>query len=126
MMIDIKVMRNKLETYVYDMRAALDTIGNFKDFMNDADREQYLEQLNLTESWIYDEGESAAKAVYEDKLKELQAKGEPVKLRYRFHDSLPFKSKDFQDFLADVYQKACDIPADSHITAEEKEKLLKL
>ena len=123
--LEVKVMRNHLETYVYDMRASLDTIGNYREFMKDADREAYLAQLNQTEEWLYDEGESAAKDVYEKKLSDLQNIGEPVKMRYRFHDMFPSKIQDFESTVNDIFSKAANIPDDSHITAEEKEELTK-
>jgi heat shock 70kDa protein 4 len=123
--LDVKIMRNHLETYVYDMRAALDTIGNYSEFMKEQDRGDFLELLNQTESWIYDEGESAARDIYEQKLRDLEKIGEPVKIRYRFHDIFPSRMSDFESTVNEIFQKAAEIPDDSHITAEEKENLMK-
>lgn len=123
--LDIKIARNHLETYVYDMRAALDTIGNLRPFIRDDVREQFLAQLNDTEAWIYDEGEAAAKQVYDQKLHELQAVGEPVKLRYRFHDIYPGKAKDFEDTVNGAFQRAADLADGSQVPAEDREALLK-
>ena len=125
MILEVKIMRNHLETYVYDMRAALDTIGNYRQFMKDDARENFLQLLNETENWIYDEGESAAKDVYKQKLEHLEQFGEPVKLRYRFHDVFPFKINEFEDFVKKFGAQAAEIPEDSHITAEEKDELFK-
>lgn len=118
-------MRNHLETYVYDMRAALDYIGNLKDFIKDQDRTQYLELLNQTEQWIYDDGESASKDVFKNKFDDLRKIGEAVKLRSRFHESFVPRTKDFQDVIASTHQKVLEVPEDSHITQEEKRELLK-
>jgi heat shock protein 4 len=123
--LDVKIMRNTLETYVYDMRAAIDTIGNFSEYIKDDVKQTYLEDLNKTEEWIYDEGESAAKDVYQKKLDELKKIGDPVKARHMFHDVFPSRSKDFEDIVTNIYQQAVEIPDDSHITKEEKEELLK-
>lgn len=123
--LEVKIMRNHLETYVYDMRAALDAIGNYRKFMKDSDREEFLQILNETENWIYDEGESAAKDVYKQKLEHLEQFGEPVKLRYRFHDVFPFKINEFEEFVKKFTAQASEIPDDSHITAEEKDELFK-
>ena len=123
--LELKIMRNHLETYVYDMRAALDTIGNLKEYIKEQDRIEYLELLNQTEQWIYDEGESAAKDVFRSKFEHLQKIGESIKLRSRFHESFKPRIKDFQEILANAHQKALEIPADSHITAEEKSELLR-
>jgi heat shock protein 4 len=125
MILDVKIMRNHLETYVYDMRAALDTIGNYKDFIKSEIRETYLAELNSTEEWIYNEGESAAKDVYIAKLDDLKKIGDPVKSRYIFHDVFPNRCKDFDNIVNNIFQQAANIPDDSHITTEEKEKLLK-
>ena len=124
--LEVKIMRNHLETYVYDMRAAIDTYGNLKDYIKEGDKAPFLNLLNQTEQWIYDEGENAAKNVYQEKLDYLKKLGEPCKNRYKFHDSFPSKLKDFQDVLANIYQNAVDIPEDSHITKEEREALIKL
>lgn len=122
---DIKHARNHLETYVYDMRAHLDTIGNYKEYINEDIRVKFLETLNETESWIYNEGESAAKQVFEDKLRDLKLIGEPVIARYRFHDLYTVKVNDFETSVNGIFSKAVEIPEDSHITQEEKEKLIK-
>ncbi len=66
-------MKNALETYVYDFRAALDTYGDKAKYMEDKEREAFLQVLNSTESWLYEEGESASKDQYEHKLNELKS-----------------------------------------------------
>ena len=123
--LEVKVMRNHLETYVYDMRAALDTVGDYKPFMKDNEREVFLSALNDAESWLYDEGESAAKDIYQQKLDSLSNVGEPVKMRYKFHDVYPSRLQDFENFVNEVFSNAANIPDDSHITTEEKEELSK-
>lgn len=124
--LEVKIMKNHLETYVYDMRAALDTVGNLRDYIKESERTPYLEILNQTEQWIYDEGENAAKNVYQEKLDSLKSIGEPCKNRYKFHDLFSSRVKEFQDVLANIYQNAVDIADNSHITKEEKEALIKL
>ena len=123
--LEIKVMRNHLETYVYDMRAALDTIGNYKPFMKDNEREAFLSSLNAVENWLYDEGESAAKDIYQQKLDSLQNVGEPVKMRFKFHDVYPNRVQDFESYVNEIFGRAANIPDESHITQEEKEELTK-
>lgn len=125
LILEVKVMRNHLETYVYDMRAALDTIGNYIPFIKDSDREPFLAELNSTETWIYDEGESAAKEVYQEKMNALQKIGDPVKARFVFHDVYPGRIQDFENIVNNIFSQAANIPDDSHITKEEKEELIK-
>lgn len=123
--LEIKVMRNHLETYVYDMRAALNIIGNYAPYIKEDDKEAYLLELNQVEEWIYSDGESAAKEIYESKWDELRKIGDPVKARYVFHDMFPPRAKDFEDTVNNYFQQAANIPDDSHITKEEREQLLK-
>jgi len=125
LILDIKVLRNQLETYVYDMRGSLDTIGNFKPFIKEEDRIKFLDLLNHTETWIYEDGESAAKDVFVEKISELHSLGEPVKMRYMFHDIYPVRMSAFENTLNEIFQNAANIPEDSHITKEEKEELMK-
>lgn len=125
LILEIKITRNQLETYVYDMRASLDSIGNFIPYMVEDQRQAYLVELNNTEEWLYGDGESAAKDAYVEKLSQLKQIGEPVKNRYRFHDLYQSRAQDFEQTIGNIFQQACDIPEDSHITAEEKEKLIK-
>ena len=125
LILDIKVLRNQLETYVYDTRASLDTVGNFKPYIKEEDRTKFLELLDQTESWIYEDGESAAKDVFVEKIKELRSIGDPVKMRFRFHDIYPIRMGEFENTLNEIFQNAANIPEDSHITKEEKEELVK-
>ena len=122
---DIKHARNHLETYVYDMRAHLDTIGDYKSYIKEDIRASFLQTLNETEEWIYSEGENAAKQVFEDKQKELQGIGDPVTARFKFHDLYLIRASDFETSVNGIFSKAVEIPEDSHITQEEKEKLTK-
>lgn len=40
--LEVKITKNALETYVYDYRAYLDTYGDRAKFMADEDREHFL------------------------------------------------------------------------------------
>ena len=54
-------MKNQLETYVYDNRAYLDTYGDRAQFMEEAQREVFLKELNDVEQWLYEDGAQASK-----------------------------------------------------------------
>jgi heat shock protein 4 len=84
---------------VYDYRANLDTYGDKAKFMEDQDREKYIETLNQVESWLYGDGQNATKEEYVNKLSELKVVGDTVDKRYRFHDSFQFKSQQFEEFI---------------------------
>ena len=121
--LNFKVLKNHLETYVYDMRASLDTVGNHKQFIQDADREAYLSTLNSTEEMIYDDDQPAE--VFQKRYDELTAIGEPIKARARFNEFFPLRISDFENVLNNIFSQGANIPEDSHITKEEKEELMK-
>jgi heat shock protein 4 len=91
--IEVKEMKNSLESYVYEMRAHLDTYGERSKFIEDGPREAFLATLSEREAWLYDEGANTSKDLYEEKLNELKFIGEPINKRYRFHDIYEHKAQ---------------------------------
>ena len=71
--------KNAVEEYIYDIRAKIH--DELIDFIGEAERNSFSNELEDAENWLYEEGEDCAKNVYEDKLKALKAKGEPAKAR---------------------------------------------
>lgn len=124
--LQVKVMKNHLETYVYKNREHLDTYGDRKQYMEENQRSAFLEKLHETEAWIYGDGAQGTKEQYEEKLKELEVTGEPFDRRYRFHDIFPSKAAQMEEVLTNAFENAVQIPDDSHITEEEKSELLAL
>lgn len=53
--------KNAVEEYVYNMRDKLEY--GLREFISDDDRTKFLELLNATEEWLYDEGEDQPKKV---------------------------------------------------------------
>ena len=84
--IELKEMKNHLESYIYEMRAHLDTYGDRAKYCEDSVREQFLQTLQQEEEWLYGEGANSTKEQYRTKLDALKAVGEPVNNRFRFHD----------------------------------------
>jgi heat shock 70kDa protein 4 len=66
--VEVKVMKNKLETYVYDNRAYLDSYGDRAQYLEESQREIFLSELNAAEDWLYNDGANASKGQYEEKL----------------------------------------------------------
>lgn len=97
--VQVKEMRNCLETYVYDNRANLDTYGDKAKYMEDKEREAYLEHLNQVESWLYGDGANATKDDYQQKLNDLKVVGNVVDKRYRFHDQFSYRAQQFDEIL---------------------------
>ena len=123
---ETKIMRNQLETYVYDMRAALDTNGNLQPYMKDREREDFLTLLTQVECWIYDEGESAAKEVYHQKLNNLKQIGEPIKLRQRFHEVFPHKVKEFENAIRATTKQVSSLSESNSILTKDKKDIIRL
>uniref|UniRef100_A0A7S3KTH2 Heat shock protein 70 n=1 Tax=Euplotes crassus TaxID=5936 RepID=A0A7S3KTH2_EUPCR len=121
--LEYKVLKNNVETYVYDMRAALDTVGNYKEFILDADRETFLSSLNATEEFIYDDDHTPD--TLHQRFDELKKIGEPIKARAKFHEFFPLRMSDFENHINNFFSQAANIPEDSHITKEEVTELMK-
>ena len=64
--------RNAMEEYVYDLRGKLGDEAQLASFVNDADRDSLMSQLNDMESWLYEEGEDCNRQIYIDKLDQLK------------------------------------------------------
>lgn len=127
LILELLMSKNMLEAYVYDMRAHIDDQGDFKDYIQQDARVAFLTRLKDVEVWIYGEGKDSAREKYLETLKELRAVGDPVRARFQFHQAMPVLIQQYMDALQAAGQRATDIdPAQSHITAEEKAKVLEL
>lgn len=62
--------KNAVEEYVYNMRDKISS--SLQVFITEEDRTKFLEQLDATEEWLYDEGEDQPKKVYVERLKVQQ------------------------------------------------------
>ena len=122
--LEVKEAKNRLESYVYDMRDKCGDYGDRKHLIEEAIRQEFLTSLNETESWLYESERTQDE--YEKRLGELTKVGEPVNYRFRFYDSLGYRKEQLNLVLKAAEENGSKIPEDSHITKEEKEALLKL
>lgn len=76
---ETKERKNAVEEYVYTMRSKVS--GALAEFVEPAAGEKFVELLNATEDWLYEDGEDETKGVYVAKLEELKAVGDPIELR---------------------------------------------
>ncbi len=75
--------KNSVEEYIYEIRSKIS--DELSEYMTDDDRESFSKVLQETEDWLYEDGEDCDKPTYDNKLKELRLRGEPVKVsRYYF------------------------------------------
>ncbi len=47
--------KNAVEEYVYDMRGKIED-GEYKKYSDEKNRQKLLNDLRITEDWLYDEG----------------------------------------------------------------------
>ncbi|KAI9189574.1 adenyl-nucleotide exchange factor sse1 [Blastocladiella emersonii ATCC 22665] len=95
---DTEVAKNALEEYIYDARDKKDY--QWAEFLSESDKETLGNLLNAAEDWLYsDEGEDAAKSVYQAKLGELKAIGQPAHERYREAEERPRAQQAFFDLV---------------------------
>jgi len=112
--------RNELETFVYDMRGKLDTTHT--DFMSESDKEAFLSQLDDVQQWLYDEGESANKTAYAQKMLELKKVADPMLSRFWESEQRPHRF-DVLKKLVNTYQQFVDSTDEkyTHIGPEDRD-----
>ena len=71
--------KNSVEEYVYDIRGKLDG-GEYEQYVDEKTRQKFLNDLQITEDWLYDEGFDQEKSVYVERLKNLKV----IKLNDKF------------------------------------------
>eukprot|EP00484_Ammonia_sp_Unknown_P017864 CAMPEP_0197044192 /NCGR_PEP_ID=MMETSP1384-20130603/20310_1 /TAXON_ID=29189 /ORGANISM="Ammonia sp." /LENGTH=923 /DNA_ID=CAMNT_0042475609 /DNA_START=127 /DNA_END=2898 /DNA_ORIENTATION=- len=71
--------KNELETYIYALRDKSE--GSHREFIEEKQREKLSTKLADLEDWIYDEGDSANKTQFHERLKELKDIGDPMEYR---------------------------------------------
>merc|ERR1712012_224681 len=71
--------KNSVEEYIYEIRGKL--CEELEDFMLEEDRNKFSLELEDAENWLYEDGEYAEKAEYNQKLSQLKTKGDAVKKR---------------------------------------------
>ncbi|VDP08284.1 unnamed protein product [Soboliphyme baturini] len=79
--------KNAVEEYVYDLRNRLS--NELEKFIKKQDCTEFVNLLNSTETWLYDEGDDLSKEVYQEKLRQLKNIGDPVIERYREYTERP-------------------------------------
>ncbi|XP_058053264.1 heat shock 70 kDa protein 4 isoform X1 [Anopheles bellator] len=74
--------RNALEEAVYEVREKIQEEGLLHAYIEAKDASDICRELEETENWLYEEGESCEKAVYKERLEKLRVKMEPMRVRY--------------------------------------------
>merc|ERR1719204_1705848 len=71
--------KNDLETYVYALRDKID--DSHRDYIEEKEREALSAQLTTMEDWVYEEGDSANKTQFLERLKQLKDIGDPMEYK---------------------------------------------
>ncbi|KAF9271357.1 adenyl-nucleotide exchange factor sse1 [Linnemannia elongata] len=124
LVVDTEMAKNALEEYIYDTRSKVNG-GIYKDYINPADKEKFINDLNDAENWLYDEGDEATKSVYAAKLAELQVVGGPVIQRYRESDARPTAARELREAINQLMSQATSSEEKyAHIPEAEKNSIV--
>lgn len=86
--------------------------------MEPAKRDELLAKIAICVEWIYDAGETAPYAEYENQLRDYQTVGQPCLWRFRFYETLPDQHKAFDQMKITIESKLSS-PNVSHLTDEQ-------
>lgn len=124
LVVDTEMAKNALEEYIYDTRSKVNG-GIYKDYINPADKEKFINDLNDAENWLYDEGDETTKSVYAAKLAELQVVGGPVIQRYRESDARPTAARELRETINQLMSQATSSEEKyAHIPEAEKNSIV--
>ncbi|KAJ4851009.1 hypothetical protein Tsubulata_033573 [Turnera subulata] len=120
---ETKDRKNAVEAYVYDMRNKLG--DKYQEFVTEPERDDLLAKLQVTEDWLYEDGEDETKGVYVAKLDELKKQGDPVEERYKEYTERGTVI-DQLAYCINSYREAAmsNDPKFDHIDLAEKQKVL--
>ncbi|CAG8514047.1 4047_t:CDS:2 [Racocetra persica] len=120
---DTETQKNALEEYVYDTRSKVETI--YSEYVNPNVKDKFLQLLNDTESWLYDEGEDASKSVYVEKFDQLKTYGGPIAERYREAEERPKAEQSLRESIQSfILSASSGEERFSHIPEEEKKSIV--
>ncbi|QDZ20946.1 heat shock protein Hsp70 [Chloropicon primus] len=119
-----KEARNNLEGYILSARSKL--YDSWNDYVTEDDRSKFSKTLDETEDWMYDEGEDEAREVYVKKTDFLRGIGDPIEERHMENEKRGPAAQGLVETCNMFTQLATSEDAKySHITAEEKGRVLK-
>ena len=121
-LLDLKELRNNLESYSYEMRNNLQAYGSFEKYLDEPTKKVFLEQINQVVEWIYGEGEVALKSEYEAKMTKFMEIGEPVKQRHFYYSELDVYYAQFEKISKLIQYKLSEI---EHLTPAQTEMIIK-
>jgi len=116
--------RNRLESYVLDVRSRLQHGGDLVDFSKEAERNKFLEVLQQTEDWLYGDGSDVQKSEYVTRLNQLKTTGDVFEMRkYETDHRLEFVTSLKKVITQYTQWTTTTDEKYSHITEEERKKV---
>jgi heat shock protein 4 len=97
-------LRNELESYIYDMRDKITSDSQLGPYGTDAEKSAFAAKNDAMETWLYEDGFDATKAVYVEQLLELKALGNPLEMRQMEAESRAMTVTNLQASL-ELYNK---------------------
>ncbi|KAI8826814.1 heat shock protein 70 family [Fimicolochytrium jonesii] len=125
LIIDTAEARNNLEEYVYDTRSKLEMA--WSEYITEANRAAFLKNLNDMEEWLYtEEGDTASKGTYTEKLNSLRKSGDPVKKRFLEHEERPRTERQLREYInSAIVNTTAGDDRYAHIPKQDLEKVVK-
>ena len=83
----MKEAKNDLESYIYDLRANIDSYGTLEKYIDPSIKDKVLSEVQTAADWIY----SATEAGIDDfrnKLQDFKRIGDPVRARFNFYSEI--------------------------------------
>jgi len=119
MIAETNEVRNRLESYVLDMRSRVQPGGDLVDFTKEAERAKFLETLQQAEDWLYGDGSDVQKSEYVAKINQIKAIGDSFETRkyesehrLEFVNSLKKLITQYNQWTTTTDEKYAHIPDD--------------
>jgi molecular chaperone DnaK (HSP70) len=95
--LDLKEIKNSLESYGYDMRQKIDQYGDLEKYVDDLTKAAFIKDINETVEWLYeDASKTATKDQLQNKLFVFKTLGEPIKRRQAYYSELEVYFNQFE------------------------------
>uniref|UniRef100_A0A182IL77 Heat shock 70 kDa protein 4 n=1 Tax=Anopheles atroparvus TaxID=41427 RepID=A0A182IL77_ANOAO len=115
--------KNALEEQVYEVRDKIQEDGSLHAYIEPQEASEICRELEETENWLYEDGESCEKGVYKERLDKLRARIDPVRIRcdeYNGHEqAFTELGYSIQQTLKAVEQYRAKDPKYDHLTETE-------
>lgn len=113
-----KERKNELESYIYEMRAKIDS--ELKEYVTPSVAKDFLNELGEAENWLFAEEEGRSEADYNSKLQALKQTGDPIAQRKRAFEELSEKANVLDNFIK---RKVSCLHTDEECSPDNKQKV---